>query len=54
MEYQGTCGEPTLSALGETQGMDLHGQKIGGAILPDTMRQLWREVPVSTDPNDMA
>jgi enterochelin esterase family protein len=30
-----------------------HGQKYGGMILPDMMRWLWRDGPVSTDPNDM-
>jgi enterochelin esterase family protein len=34
-------------------GMNLHGQKYGGAILPDMMRWLWRDAPVSTDPNNM-
>lgn len=34
-------------------GMNGHGQKFGGAILPDMMRWLWRDGPVSTDPNDM-
>lgn len=34
-------------------GMNLHGQKFGGAILPDMMRWLWRDGPVSTDPADM-
>jgi enterochelin esterase-like enzyme len=34
-------------------GMNLHGQKFGGAILPEMMRWLWRDGPVSTDPNDM-
>jgi enterochelin esterase family protein len=34
-------------------GMNLHGQKFGGAIMPDMMRWLWRDGPVSTDPNDM-
>jgi enterochelin esterase-like enzyme len=34
-------------------GMNLHGQKFGGAILPDMMRWLWRDGPVSTDPTDM-
>ena len=33
-------------------GMNLHGQKMGGAIFPDMMRWLWRDGPVSTDPND--
>jgi enterochelin esterase-like enzyme len=35
-----------------TWGMNLHGQKFGGAILPDMMRWLWRDGPVSTDPGD--
>jgi enterochelin esterase family protein len=34
-------------------GMNQHGQKYGGAIMPDMMRWLWRDGPVSTDPNDM-
>lgn len=34
-------------------GMNRHGQKFGGAILPEMMRWLWRDGPVSTDPNDM-
>jgi len=34
-------------------GMNNHGQKFGGLILPDMMRWLWRDQPVSTDPNDM-
>jgi enterochelin esterase-like enzyme len=33
--------------------MNLHGQKFGGMILPEMMRWLWRDGPVSTDPNDM-
>jgi enterochelin esterase-like enzyme len=36
-----------------TWGMNLHGQKFGGAIMPDMMRWLWRDGPVSTDPGDM-
>ncbi|QDU19963.1 alpha/beta hydrolase [Urbifossiella limnaea] len=34
-------------------GMNNHGQKFGGAILPEMMRWLWRDGPVSTDPTDM-
>jgi enterochelin esterase-like enzyme len=34
-------------------GMNRHGQKMGGAILPEIMRWLWRDGPISTDPNDM-
>lgn len=34
-------------------GMSNHGQRQGGAIFPEMMRWLWRDHPVSTDPNDM-
>jgi enterochelin esterase family protein len=34
-------------------GMNRHGQAMGGAILPEMMRWLWRDQPVSTDPKDM-
>ncbi len=33
-------------------GMNKHGQKMGGAILPDMMRWLWRDHGVSSDPKD--
>ncbi|WP_337174925.1 alpha/beta hydrolase-fold protein [Paludisphaera sp.] len=33
-------------------GMNNHNQKFGGAILPEMMRWLWRDGPVSTDPDD--
>ena len=33
-------------------GIGLHGTKQGGAILPDMMRWLWRDHPVSVDVND--
>ena len=33
-------------------GMNKHGQAMGGAILPDMMRWLWRDQLVSTDPHD--
>jgi enterochelin esterase family protein len=33
-------------------GMNKHGQKMGGAILPDMMRWLWRDHAVSTDPQN--
>jgi len=33
-------------------GMNKHGQKMGGAILPEMMRWLWRDHEVSSDPND--
>jgi enterochelin esterase family protein len=34
-------------------GMNRHGQAMGGAILPEMMRWLWRDHPVSTDPRTM-
>ncbi|MBS1700206.1 MAG: esterase family protein [Armatimonadetes bacterium] len=39
--------------LNYTWGMNNHGQAFGGQIFPDMMRWLWRDGPVSTDPNDM-
>jgi len=33
-------------------GMNTHGQRMGGPILPEMMRWLWRDHPVSTDVND--
>lgn len=36
-----------------TWGIGKHGQKQGGAILPDMMRWLWRDQTVSTDVHDM-
>ena len=33
-------------------GMNNHGQKFGGAIMPEMMRWLWRDGPVSTDAMD--
>jgi len=32
--------------------MNKHGQKMGGAILPEMMRWLWRDHEVSSDPKD--
>ncbi|HZN56650.1 MAG TPA: alpha/beta hydrolase-fold protein, partial [Planctomycetota bacterium] len=37
-----------------TWGIGNHGQKQGGAIFPEMMRWLWRDQPVSTDPDDAA
>lgn len=34
-------------------GIGNHGQKQGGAQLPEMMRWLWRDLNVNTDPNDM-
>jgi hypothetical protein len=34
-------------------GMNRHGQAMGGAILPEMLRWLWRDHPVSIDPRDM-
>lgn len=33
-------------------GIGAHSPRHGGAILPDMLRWLWRDQPVSTDPND--
>jgi enterochelin esterase family protein len=38
--------------VNDSWGMNGHGQKFGGAILPEMMRWLWRDGPVSTDPTD--
>jgi len=38
--------------LNYTWGMNKHGQKMGAAILPEMMRWLWRDQPVSTDPQN--
>jgi enterochelin esterase family protein len=35
-----------------TWGIGRHGQKQGGAIMPEMMRWLWRDRPVSVDVND--
>ncbi len=34
--------------------VNLHGQKFGGMILPDVLRWLWRDAPVSVSPDDVA
>ncbi len=34
-------------------GINTHGQRMGGPMLPEMMRWLWRDHPVSTDPNDI-
>ena len=39
--------------LNYTWGIGRHGQKQAGAIMPDMLRWLWRDHPVSTDPNDV-
>jgi enterochelin esterase family protein len=33
-------------------GMGVHSHDMGGAMLPEMMRWLWRDHPVSTDPHD--
>ena len=38
--------------LNYSWGIGRHSQKHGGAILPDMLRWLWRDHPVSTDPNN--
>ena len=37
-----------------TWGMNRHGSAMGGAVLPEMMRWLWRDHPVSTDPRHTA
>jgi enterochelin esterase-like enzyme len=39
--------------LNYSWGINTHGQRMGGPMLPEMMRWLWRDHPVSTDPNDM-
>ena len=39
--------------LNYTWGMNNHGQRFCSTVFPDMMRWLWRDGPVSTDPNDM-
>lgn len=34
-------------------GLNTHGQKMGGPMVPEMMRWLWRDQAVSTDPKDM-
>ena len=34
-------------------GMGVHSHDMGGAMLPEMMRWLWRDQPVSVDPRDM-
>lgn len=54
--YQNTRMVKALAEKGYdmtyTFGMNKHGQKMGGAILPEMMRWLWRDQSVSTDPHD--
>lgn len=38
--------------LNYSWGIGRHSQKAGGLMLPEMMRWLWRDGPVSTDPND--
>ncbi len=52
-----TFASPTRSTkkgydVNYTWGMNRHGQAMGGAILPEMMRWLWRDHPVSSDPRD--
>ena len=54
--YQNVRMEQALTEKGYdvnyAWGMNKHGQKMGGAILPEMMRWLWRDHHLSTDPND--
>ena len=35
-------------------GIGVHSHDMGGAMLPEMMRWLWRDQPVSVDPRDTA
>ncbi|MGJ5816444.1 alpha/beta hydrolase [Paludibaculum fermentans] len=54
--YQNVRMMKALTAKGYdvnyTWGINRHGQKMGGPILPEMMRWLWRDQPVSTDVHD--
>ena len=54
--YQNVRMMQTLTAKGYdlnyAWGMNKHGQKMGGAVLPDMMRWLWRDHEFSSDPKD--
>src|SRR4051812_24895792 len=54
--YQNVRLMKALTAIGYdlnySWGIGNHGQKQGGAMFPEMMRWLWRDQPVSTDPND--
>ena len=55
--YQNVRMMQALSAKGYdlnyAWGMNKHGQKMGGAILPDMMRWLWRDHQFSSEPKDV-
>jgi enterochelin esterase family protein len=55
--YQNVRLEKELTSKGYdvnySWGMNNHGQKFGGAIMPEMMRWLWRDGPVSVDPKDV-
>jgi enterochelin esterase family protein len=55
--YQNVRLQKALAAKGYdlnyAWSMGNHGQRFAGHIFPDMMRWLWRDGPVSTDPNDM-
>ncbi|MGC4053833.1 MAG: alpha/beta hydrolase-fold protein [Paludibaculum sp.] len=55
--YQNVRMMKALTAKGYdvnyTWGINRHGQKMGGPILPEMMRWLWRDQAVSTDVHDM-
>jgi enterochelin esterase family protein len=56
--YQSVRLEQALEKKGYevnyTWGIGNHGQKQGGAVLPEMLRWLWRDQPVDPDPNDAA
>src|SRR5712692_3557762 len=48
--YPGTLTDKGYD-VNYTWGINTHGQRMGGPILPEMMRWLWRDHPVSTDVN---
>jgi hypothetical protein len=47
-------GTPKSFLVNYSWGMGVHSHNMGGAMLPEMMRWLWRDQPVSLDPHDTA
>ena len=46
-QWPGTAGSSNYA-----WGIGVHSHDMGGAMLPEMMRWLWRDHPVSVDPNN--
>ena len=44
--------EQSVNDVNYVWGIGVHSHDMGGAMLPEMMRWLWRDHPVSVDPND--